>query len=491
MTQRLPTYFVSHGGGPWPWVPEMATALQQLADALADMPRQIGQVPEAVLLVTAHWEAPVFTLGAHPHPGMVYDYGGFPPHTYEIVYPAPGAPQLARRVHDLVASARLPVAMDPVRGYDHGTFVPLAVMYPQADVPVLQVSLRHGLDPAEHLAFGRALAPLRDEGVLIVGSGLSYHNLGAFGPRARAPSEAFDAWLHDTLGAPPSDRASRLTAWSSAPGARLAHPREEHLLPLMVAVGAAGDDGATCVYHERDLFGGITASSFRFNSPDMTLMTERILLLGATGRTGQLVLDEALQRGFKVVALVRRPQALKQTDPRLTVVTGNPSSASDIENAMKGCDAVIGALNNNRMSDAPWAKPVSPPGFMTGAMRNVLAAAHTLGVRRVVLMSAAGAGDSFGDMPWIMRWLVRKTNLAHTYRDHDEQEALLKASGLDWTILRPVGLHDGEPRGELVFSVQQQPKPGMRIARRSVARQLVACLTDHASIATAPVLSER
>lgn len=220
-------------------------------------------------------------------------------------------------------------------------------------------------------------------------------------------------------------------------------------------------------------------------------MIERILLLGGTGRTGQLVIDEALQRGLQVVALVRRPEALTPTNPHLTVVAGNPSSASDVANAMKGCDAVISALNNNRVSDAPWAKPVSPPGFMAGVMRNVLTAAHAQGVRRVVLMSAAGAGDSLGDMPWIMRWLVRKTNLSHTYRDHDEQEALLMASGLEWTILRPVGLHDGAPRGALVFSVHQQPKSGMRIARRSVARQLVACLDDHASIATAPVLSER
>lgn len=272
MTKRLPTYFVSHGGGPWPWVPEMAAALKNLADALADMPRQVGRVPDAVLLITAHWEAPVFTLGANPCPGMVYDYGGFPPHTYKIVYPAPGAPQLARRVHDLVTSAGLPVAMDTTRGYDHGTFVPLAVMYPQANVPVLQVSLRRGLDPAEHLAFGQALAPLRDEGVLIVGSGLSYHNLGAFGPQARAPSEAFDAWLHETMGASPTDRARRLRDWMSAPAARLAHPREEHLLPLMVAAGAAGDDDATCVYQEHGIFGGITASSFRFDNPDNTSM---------------------------------------------------------------------------------------------------------------------------------------------------------------------------------------------------------------------------
>jgi aromatic ring-opening dioxygenase catalytic subunit (LigB family) len=242
----------------------MATALKRLAASLADIPRQLAQPPRAVLLVTAHWEAPAFTLGTNPAPGMVYDYGGFPPHTYEIVYPAPGAPALAQRVQSLVAAAGLLVAVDAQRGYDHGCFVPLAVMYPEADVPVLQVSLRQGLDPAEHLAFGRALAPLRDEGVLIVGSGLSFHNLGAFGPAARAPSQAFDAWLHDTMGIAPALRATRLTEWHRAPAARQCHPREEHLLPLMVAVGAAQADPAACAYHESDIFGGITASSFRF-----------------------------------------------------------------------------------------------------------------------------------------------------------------------------------------------------------------------------------
>ncbi len=220
-------------------------------------------------------------------------------------------------------------------------------------------------------------------------------------------------------------------------------------------------------------------------------MTQRILLLGATGRTGRLVLEEALSRGLEVVALVRSPEALTHNDPRLTVVVGTPSSIADVERAMTGCDAVISALNNNRASDAPWAKPVSPPGFMAGVMRNILAAAKTHGLRRVVLMSAAGAGDSFDDMPWIMRWLVRRTNLGHTFRDHDEQEALLKASGLDWSIVRPVGLHDGEPRGSLVFSVKNQPKPAMRIARRSVARRLVESLNDRAAVGQSPVLSER
>ena len=223
MPQRLPTYFVSHGGGPWPYMPEMQAAMRPLAQSLTDIPRQLGETPKAVLMVTAHWEASAFTLGTHPNPGMVYDYGGFPPHTYQVVYPAPGAPALAVRVQGLLVAAGLSVALDAQRGYDHGTFVPLAVMYPDAQVPVLQMSLRTGLNPAEHMALGRALAPLRDEGVLIVGSGLSYHNLRLFGPGAKAPSAAIDAWLADAMAMAPAARC---------PGS----PRSACPSPLMATV---------------------------------------------------------------------------------------------------------------------------------------------------------------------------------------------------------------------------------------------------------------
>ena len=266
MSSRLPTYFISHGGGPWPWMEEMAPAMQALRQSLADIPRQLGQTPKAVLVVTAHWEGFAFTLGTAAQPGMLYDYGGFPAHTYEVLYPAPGAPELAQRVQGLLEAAGLPVARDARRGYDHGTFVPLAVMFPQANVPVLQMSLRAGLNPAEHLALGRALAPLRDEGVLIVGSGLSYHNLRQFGRAGQAPSQAFDAWLQAAMVAAPPARTQALLNWTQAPSARASHPREEHLLPLMVAVGAAEADAASCVYHEEHVFGGVTASSFRFDT---------------------------------------------------------------------------------------------------------------------------------------------------------------------------------------------------------------------------------
>ena len=262
---RLPTYFISHGGGPWPWMPEMRAAMAPLETALRGIVREIGVRPRAVLSVSGHWEAPRFTTMAAARPGMVYDYHGFPEHTYRVQYPAPGAPALAQRIQALLQGAGIDAGQDPEQGYDHGTFAPLAVMYPQADVPVLQLSLKQGYDVAEHLAAGRALAPLRDEGVLILGSGLSFHNLRLRGPAAQAPSKAFDDWLHATLeGSTPAERNTRLRHWDSAPAARIAHPREDHLLPLMVALGAASDEVATTVHHEERAWPGWTVSSWCF-----------------------------------------------------------------------------------------------------------------------------------------------------------------------------------------------------------------------------------
>jgi aromatic ring-opening dioxygenase catalytic subunit (LigB family) len=265
MSSRLPTYFISHGGGPWPYMEEMRIPMQHLTQALRDMPRQIGVTPKAILMVSGHWEEAGFNVMSSPHPGMLYDYGGFPPHTYKVIYAAPGAPELAARVQSLITGAGLPSKLDPQRGFDHGTFAPMVVMYPQANVPVVQVSLQTSMDPAKHIALGQALAPLRDEGILIVGSGLSYHNLRQMGLPGKAPSQAFDAWLQDTVVASaPAQREAKLLNWAKAPSARSAHPREDHLIPLMVAVGAAYADPATCVYHEDGAYGGVTVSSFRF-----------------------------------------------------------------------------------------------------------------------------------------------------------------------------------------------------------------------------------
>ena len=266
MPTRLPTYFVSHGGGPWPWLKqEYGTAYDRLEASLKDIARQLGERPKAVLVVTSHWEAPRFTVSSGAAPGMIHDYGGFPPHTYQVRYPAPGEPRLAARAAALLDEAGHPAALDDTRGFDHGTFSMLYPVYPQADMPVVQLSLRRDLDPQAHIEAGRALAPLRDEGVLILGSGLSYHNLRQFGAAGREASHAFDGWLNRTvLDLAPQERTAALLRWSAAPAARAAHPREEHLIPLMVALGAAEQEAAANVYHEDAFFGSLAVSSFRF-----------------------------------------------------------------------------------------------------------------------------------------------------------------------------------------------------------------------------------
>lgn len=262
----LPTYFISHGGGPWPWIKDqMPFDLSTLEASLQAIPDEIGVTPKAVLVVSGHWEEREFTVQTNPNPPMVYDYGGFPEFTYHIQYPAPGAPAVAERVTELLDAAGIPVAQDPNRGYDHGVFAPLYVVYPDADVPILQLSLKHGYSPAQHLAVGRALAPLRHEGVLIVGSGLSYHNLRLMGEAGAVPSREFDRWLtHALVESTPEERTRFLEDWERAPSARIAHPAEDHLVPLMVAVGAAEGEVGVRGYHEETVFGSVTASSFRF-----------------------------------------------------------------------------------------------------------------------------------------------------------------------------------------------------------------------------------
>ncbi len=265
MSSTFPTYFLSHGGGPWPFMQDTyGAAYARLGAALAAIPAALPETPRAVLLVSAHWEEPKLAVMESPAPPMLYDYYGFPPHTYEVIYAASGDPDLARRVRGLLERAGFEASLDARRGFDHGAFVPLAVMYPRADVPVVQLSLHSSLDPELHLRIGDALKPLRSEGVLIAGSGMTYHNLRMMGPEAREPSRRFDAWLAETLASPPAERRTRLINWHEAPAARLAHPREEHLLPLHVVVGAAGDDGASRIYFEENLLGTMAVSSYRF-----------------------------------------------------------------------------------------------------------------------------------------------------------------------------------------------------------------------------------
>jgi len=238
----MPVLFVPHGGGPMPVLgePNHAELVTFLKGVAATLPR-----PRAILVISAHWEESVATVSSASSPAMFYDYYGFPPESYHFQYHASGDPVLAQQVVELLDEQGIDARLDAERGYDHGTFVPLMLMYPAADIPVVQLSLVNSLNPAAQIALGKAIAPLREQGVLIVGSGMSFHNMQAFfsgNPSVKARSELFDIWLNDTLTngyLENIDRESRLELWQAAPEARFCHPREEHLLPLHVCFGAA------------------------------------------------------------------------------------------------------------------------------------------------------------------------------------------------------------------------------------------------------------
>jgi aromatic ring-opening dioxygenase catalytic subunit (LigB family) len=211
-----------------------------------------------------HWEEPSFTASAAAHPELIFDYSGFPEHTYRLAWPAPGDPELAVEVAGLLGKAGLPATTSPSRGFDHGVFVPLKVAFPHAQIPVVSLSLAHSLDPALHLAAGRALAPLRGRGVLIVASGMSFHNLrGYLRPETVGRARAFDAWLTGAVESPAAERNGLLTAWREAPFAAYAHPREEHLMPLIVAAGAGGNAPGKRIFGDEPM--GAAISAYRFD----------------------------------------------------------------------------------------------------------------------------------------------------------------------------------------------------------------------------------
>lgn len=259
---RQPSLYIPHGGGPCFFMDDPRGTWTGMETFLRDLPKLLPERPRAILIVSGHWETKGFAFTAAARPDLLFDYHGFPPHTYQLTYPAPGDPALAAKAAELVTIAGLPAGLDTARGLDHGVFVPLKVAFPDADIPVVEMSVDQALDPAQHLAAGRALAPLRDEGVLIVGAGMSFHNMRGYGrTSSTAPSRQFDAWLAESVNAEPTGRSEALVRWADAPSGRFAHPREEHLLPLMVAAGAS-DAAGEQIYSELVMETAI--SGFRF-----------------------------------------------------------------------------------------------------------------------------------------------------------------------------------------------------------------------------------
>jgi aromatic ring-opening dioxygenase catalytic subunit (LigB family) len=259
-----PTFFINHGGGPCFFLKPgpMRATWKPLEDYLARFASALSAPPLAMLVISGHWEEAVPTVNVSPAPPLLFDYQGFPDYTYQITWPAPGSPQIAARARKLLQDAGLHNAANDRRGYDHGVFIPLKVAFPNADVPVVQLSMQRGLDPAAHLAIGRALKPLREQGVLIIGSGQTYHNMRGFGSAGTDPkAETFDAWLQQAI-TTTHTREQSLIDWERAPGARDAQPREDHLLPLMVAAGAASGETASVDFHGHAL--GKPISGFRF-----------------------------------------------------------------------------------------------------------------------------------------------------------------------------------------------------------------------------------
>ncbi len=234
--------YFSHGGGPLPILGDPSH--QAMVDFMRNLPSRLNK-PNAVLVVSAHWEERAATLMSAPTPPMFYDYYGFPEEAYRITYPAPGSPELAKRMAGLLEKNNVPARLDPQRGFDHGLFIPLKMMYPQADIPSLQLSLLRGLNATAHIALGKALRELMTENILVIGSGFSFHNMGAFdwgGMDTPDPAnDAFQDWLIETCTGPLSqaEREQRLSEWQKAPSAHYCHPREEHLLPVHVCLGMA------------------------------------------------------------------------------------------------------------------------------------------------------------------------------------------------------------------------------------------------------------
>jgi aromatic ring-opening dioxygenase catalytic subunit (LigB family) len=269
ISDKLPVFYIPHGGGPLNVMEDglgdpLGYAL--LRQYLVALGKKYSNNIKTILVISAHWEESIPTIHFGAHPSMYYDYYGFPVDTYHMKWPTPGNPELAANVETLLKKNGFTTKQETERGYDHGIFVPLMVAFPEARIPVVQLSLVQGLDPQTHIEMGKALEPLRSEGVLIVGSGMSYHNMRGFmsgSPTVATISKQFDEWLADTVAIQDSDtRNGTLIQWRQAPGARDCHPRSEHLAPLFVAAGAAGNDTG-----HRDYSGilmGVSISGHKF-----------------------------------------------------------------------------------------------------------------------------------------------------------------------------------------------------------------------------------
>ena len=240
--EKAQIVYFSHGGGPLPILGNPGH--KAMMDFMTRLPAQLRK-PDAIIVISAHWEESAATLLGAQNPGMFYDYDGFPDKAYEITYPAPGSPELANRIAGILKENAIASRVDLERGFDHGLFIPLKLMYPEADIPAIQLSLLRGLNPGAHIALGKALRELSNENILVIGSGFSFHNMKAFSWEGNVEpdpaNDAFQNWLIEscTVEMAQSEREKRLIEWEKAPSARYCHPREEHLLPLHVCLGMA------------------------------------------------------------------------------------------------------------------------------------------------------------------------------------------------------------------------------------------------------------
>lgn len=253
MVVKFPAIFVNHGGGPLPLIgqqPQLATHMQNLVQL------HFPQKPSAIVVISAHWEAKPVKISSSSQPKMIYDYYGFPPETYQYKYPAPGSPTLANKIKQLLESHGIESELDPERGFDHGVFVPLLLMQPQADIPIVCLSLDNSLSADKHIAMGKALAPLREENILLLGSGYTFHNLAVFfhpSKSALKASHEFNNWLKKVmLESDAKSLEEHLINWENAPGARMCHPREEHLLPLLVVAASGDHEKNELIYDEQN-----------------------------------------------------------------------------------------------------------------------------------------------------------------------------------------------------------------------------------------------